>query len=232
MAYFICIETATQLCSVALSENDRVIDLRETSRKNSHAEVLSLFVDDVLKKNALQLSDLDAVAVSKGPGSYTGLRIGVSTAKGLCYAGDKPLIAIHTLSSMAAGMIARQKLPSDRYLFCPMIDARRMEVYAAFYDGKLNELRKTQADIVDVQSYADFLTTHTVLFFGDGASKCKAVIKNKHAEFIDHFSPSAAYMAPLVFQAYRNQQFEDVAYFEPYYLKDFVAGIPRVKGLR
>ena len=232
MAYFICIETATQLCSVALSENDRVIDLRETSRKNSHAEVVTLFVDDLLTKHVVQLSDLDAIAVSKGPGSYTGLRIGVSTAKGLCYAGDKPLIAINTLTSMAAGMIAQQTRVPENYLYCPMIDARRMEVYSAFYDVGLNVVRATQADIVDERSYAGILKDHRVLFFGDGAAKCKAIIGNDNAMFMEDFYPSAGNMASLVYQAFQSKQFEDVAYFEPYYLKDFVAGVPKVKGLR
>lgn len=232
MALFICIETATQLCSVALIENEQVLDIRESDQKNSHAEVVTLFIDELLKKNSLKLANIDGIAVSKGPGSYTGLRIGVSTAKGLCFASNLPLIAIDTLESMAAGMITQKKVDSDSYLFCPMIDARRMEVYGAIYNSRLDNLRATGADIIERNSYAAFLKTNKILFFGDGALKCKDVIDHQNAEFIDNFFPSAAYIAPLVYKAYRNKKFEDVAYFEPFYLKDFIAGMPHVKGLR
>lgn len=232
MAFFICIETATQVCSVALVENNRMVDIRESSQKNSHSEVVTIFIDELLKNNSLRLIDLDAIAVSKGPGSYTGLRIGVSTAKGLCFAGSKPLIAINTLDSMAAGMIENRKGIAADDLYCPMIDARRMEVYSAIYNSRLENVRATQADIIEADSYSDFMKTNKMLFFGDGAQKCKETINHENAEFFDGFSPSAKFMAPLANQAFQNKQFENVAYFEPYYLKDFIAGLPRVKGLR
>lgn len=232
MAYFLCIETATPVCSVALCENDKVIELFESTKKNSHAEVVAVFIDQILKKTDLKSSDLSAIAVSKGPGSYTGLRIGVSTAKGLCYAINKPLIAVNTLHSMAAGLIAKQEFTAAPNLYCPMIDARRMEVYSALYNYQVEEVRETKAEIIDEGSFSEYLKTSTLTFFGDGAEKCQETLNHPNAIFINDFQPSAAYMANIIYQKYLSGQVEDVAYFEPFYLKDFVAGLPKVKGLR
>lgn len=239
MAKILNIETSTRVCSVVLSIDGVVISIKESHEKNSHAENITLFSEIVVKSAGLLFNDLDAVAVSKGPGSYTGLRIGVSTAKGFCFALDKPLISIGTLKAMAAGMIVQrtalrknEKNPKD-FLYCPMIDARRMEVYAAFFDTELNELRKTEAVIVDENSFGELLSENKIIFAGDGAPKCKEVLSHQqNAFFKNDFNPSAAFMAKLSEQKFNQQNFEDVAYFEPFYLKDFVAGIPKVKGLR
>jgi len=231
LAHILHIETATQVCSVALSANGILLQLRESSEKNSHSATVTLFIDEVMKSAGLAYKALDAVAISKGPGSYTGLRIGVSTAKGICYAIDKPLIAISTLQSMAAG--AKPGEPSHPYLLCPMIDARRMEVYTALYDPDLVPARDTRAEIIDESSFAEELKQHQVWFFGDGAAKCKPVLGNHpNARFLDDFQLSAANMIKLAEDKYARSEFEDVVYFEPYYLKDFIPGISKVKGLK
>jgi len=235
MSLILCIETATPVCSVALIRNGKIFSHKESSKKNSHSEVVTLFIDEILKENNLNYTDLNAIAVSKGPGSYTGLRIGVSTAKGLCYALDIPLIAINTLQSMSNGMAniyPEKNNFTENVLFCPMIDARRMEVYSAIYDMNNNEIRETKAEIIDENSFADYLSQNKMIFFGDGAEKCKNIISSPNAVFYDNLLPSAEYMASLSEKKFQNQKFEDVAYFEPFYLKDFIAGIPKVKGLK
>lgn len=231
MAIILNIETSTKVCSVGLAVDGVITSFKETQVANSHAELVTLFADEVIKASGFSLADLDAVAVSKGPGSYTGLRIGISTAKGLCYALNKPLIAIDTLKAMAAGMIALIK--DDPFLVCPMIDARRMEVYAAIYNQQLQCIRQTEARIIDADSFRDELNDQQMYFGGDGAAKCEDVLgHHSKANFMASFHPSARYMAALSDKKFRANQFEDVAYFEPYYLKDFVAGIPKVKGLK
>ncbi len=208
-----------------------ITSLKETHVANSHAELITLHSEKVLQKSGITFTDLDAVAVSMGPGSYTGLRIGVSTAKGFCFALNKPLIAIETLKAMAAGMIAQ--IRDDNFLVCPMIDARRMEVYTAIYDQDLKNIRETEALIINSDSFNDLLQDHQIYFGGDGAAKCKEVLGlQKKSVFIPSFHPSAKAMASLSENKFVAKQFEDVAYFEPYYLKDFVAGIPKVKGLK
>lgn len=215
----LCLETSTRACSVALAQNGKLLALKESlDEKYSHAENLTVFIDDVCKQSKISLKEIDAVAISKGPGSFTGLRIGVSTAKGLCYALNKPLIAINSLESMAVGCI------SPQVLACPMIDAKRMEVYCAVYDDKLNEIKKTSAEIIDERSFADLLKGHKILFFGDGAEKCKTQIKSQNAVFIDGINPSAQFMIPIAGKYFIEKRFEDMAYFEPFYLKDFVSG--------
>ncbi|MCB0806627.1 MAG: tRNA (adenosine(37)-N6)-threonylcarbamoyltransferase complex dimerization subunit type 1 TsaB [Bacteroidales bacterium] len=232
MPVFLCIETASEICSVAIADQQGVISIKESVRKNSHAEVVTVFIDSLMKENHLSVKDLDAVVVSKGPGSYTGLRIGVSTAKGLCYAGDIPLIAINTLSSMASGMIAGlHDRNTTNHLFCPMIDARRMEVYDALFDGEGKMVRETKAEIIDENSFFEYLEKHLVVFFGNGSDKCRGTIAHPNAIFIDHINPSAAFLVKPALEAYMAKNYEDTAYFEPFYLKDFIAGIPRVKGL-
>jgi tRNA threonylcarbamoyladenosine biosynthesis protein TsaB len=232
LAKILHIETATQVCSVALSDDGKLLGIRESSEKNSHSATVTVFIDEVMKAAGMTYGELDAVAVSMGPGSYTGLRIGVSTAKGICFAVDKPLIGISTLQSMAAGM---QGFPTPGFptLFCPMIDARRMEVYNALYRPDLALFREVSADIIGEDSFSDELLKFRVIFAGDGAAKCKPVLgHHPNALFIDEFQVSATHMIRLAEEKFSRTEFEDVAYFEPYYLKDFIPGIPKIKGLR
>ena len=224
MPLILCIETATTVCSVALASGGKLIILKEQNEGYTHAEKITLFIQDVMKQAGKKLSELDAVAVSMGPGSYTGLRIGVSTAKGLCYALDKPMIAIPTLRSMAASQLQTLNF-KPQTLFCPMIDARRMEVYCAVYDEKLNEIRNTAAEIITENSFSDLLKDHQMIFFGDGALKCKEIFSHhSHAAFVDDVFPSAKNMIEMAEKKFTQKQFEDVALFEPFYLKDFVDG--------
>ncbi|MCD4664178.1 MAG: tRNA (adenosine(37)-N6)-threonylcarbamoyltransferase complex dimerization subunit type 1 TsaB [Bacteroidales bacterium] len=236
MSLILCIETATQVCSVVLVRDGKILSYKESSKKNSHSEVITIFIDGLLNESNNNFSDLDAVAVSKGPGSYTGLRIGVSTAKGLCYALNIPLIAINTLQSMAFGMAESLKNNTSGQtastLLCPMIDARRMEVYSAIYNINNKEVRETKAEIIDKYSFSNYFSQNKMIFFGDGASKCQDVITHPNAVFYENINPSAANMASLAKEKVLKRQFEDVAYFEPFYLKDFIAGVPKVKGLR
>ena len=218
--YILNIETSTKACSVALFKNEELVLFKESNTDNfSHSEKLLNFISEIIETSPINLSALDGVAISMGPGSYTGLRIGVSTAKGLCYGLDIPLISISTLKAMTFGVIPKQKAD----LYCPMIDARRMEVYSAIFDANNNQIRDIQADIIDSTSYKKELEK-TVAFFGDGSEKVKEIIQNKNAIFISNFYPSAKYMGFLSYQKYLESDFEDLAYFEPFYLKDFVAG--------
>ena len=218
--YILNIETSTKACSVALHKNGELIVCREDVTTNfSHSEKLLKFISKLFSDAKLSLSDLDAIAVSMGPGSYTGLRIGVSTAKGLCYGLDIPLISISTLKAMSFGMALEIKAD----LYCPMIDARRMEVYSAFFDINNTEVRKIQADIINENSYKKELEKK-VVFFGDGSEKIIEKIKDKNAIFVSDIHPSAKNMGLLSYQKFTKSLFEDLAYFEPFYLKDFVAG--------
>lgn len=237
----LCLETSTAVCSVALVENGVVVALRESLDGQNHAEKITVFIDEVMKEADVRYSDLDAVAVSKGPGSYTGLRIGVSTAKGLCYAMEKPLIAVDTLAAMTHGFGDDDNnnnndfdtnITSTSTLFCPMIDARRMEVYSAFFDENLNKISDTKAIIIDENSFSDLKQDHHLFLFGDGADKLASLFENEeNITVIEKFHCSAAYMAQLAEKALNEKDFVDTAYFEPFYLKDFVPGIPKVKGL-
>ncbi|MCD4680633.1 MAG: tRNA (adenosine(37)-N6)-threonylcarbamoyltransferase complex dimerization subunit type 1 TsaB [Bacteroidales bacterium] len=234
MALILNIETATSVCSVALSRDELILSSKESNEQNSHSSLITIFIEQILKESETKIENLDAVAISKGPGSYTGLRIGVSTAKGLCYALDKPLISIGTLQSMAFGLLKYPEIQElkQNILFCPMIDARRMEVYAAIYDTSNVEVREVRAEIIDKNSFNEYLQNSKVVFFGDGASKFKEVLSgHPNAIFIDNVLASSLNMAELAEQKYCNNQFEDLAYFEPFYLKDFIAGKPKVKGL-
>ena len=220
MALILLIESATKSCSVSLSSENKIIACKEeVNEQYSHAEKLTVFITELFKTQDFTIKDLDAVAVSKGPGSYTGLRISVSTAKGLCYALDIPLISVSTLKAMAFGMAQKEK--SD--LYCPMIDARRMEVYNAFYNSTNKEIRGIQADIIEACSYQKELDKK-VLFFGDGAEKCKQMIQHPNARFLDGIFPSSKDMLEIANEKFAEKDFEDVVYFEPFYLKDFVAG--------
>ena len=227
MVKILQIETATQVCSVALSVDGNTVAFKEETAQNIHAAKLTLFIDDVMRRAGLTYADLDAVAVSKGPGSYTGLRIGVSTAKGLCFALDKPLIAINTLRMMAKGH--QLIYPGFSGLICPMIDARRMEVFMAIYNDKLEEVEPTQAKVLDDQSFASHLQQNNIAFLGDGSPKFNSYVGNEKATFfVDNFN-SANFMSNLAYEAFMQNKFEDVAYFEPFYLKDFVFTTPKKK---
>lgn len=229
----LCLETATPVCSVALNDGCCTIALRETEGQNAHSEKITNFIREVMETANIGYNQLDAVAVSKGPGSYTGLRIGVSTAKGICYAADLPLMAVDTLEAMAYGMKAKLgSQMSDSDLLIPMIDARRMEVYAAIFDAHLNKIHDTEAMVIDENAFGELRQSHRLWLFGDGAPKLGKVFENQpNINIIDGFRPSAAYMLPLAEKALKAHDFVDVAYFEPFYLKDFIAGKPHVKGL-
>ncbi len=226
----ICLETATNLCSVALCDSTGVISLKESNEAKSHAALLTVFIEEILKDNGIRARDLDAVAVSKGPGSYTGLRIGVSVAKGIAYGASIPLIGVETTLSMFWGIngMKDENLGSDaNTLYCPMLDAKRMEVYYAIYNSSGNKIKEIAAEIIDGDTFAKIPESQKIIFFGDGALKCKQVINRKNATFAEDFMLSAAYMYKPVFQAFNKKQFEDVAYFEPLYLKDFLTSKPR-----
>jgi len=210
------------MCSVALSENGSILTWKEQGKEYTHAENLTLFIEEVLAKANRKLEELDGVAVSKGPGSYTGLRIGVSTAKGLCFALGKPLIAVSTLDAMARSFLESQI--KVKAFYCPMIDARRMEVYCAVYSDRGEMLEPVSAKIIDADSFSSYLGKGKTYFFGDGAMKCSEVIKHPNAVFVDDIVPSAKYMLSFAEQQFEKKAFEDVAYFEPFYLKEFHTG--------
>ncbi|MGK6350840.1 tRNA (adenosine(37)-N6)-threonylcarbamoyltransferase complex dimerization subunit type 1 TsaB [Parapedobacter sp. DT-150] len=222
------IETATQVCSVALSANGDPLAFRDIDEPNVHASRLTLLIADVLREASLTFADLAAVAVSKGPGSYTGLRIGVSTAKGLAYARDLPLIGIDTLAAMAAGFAAEHAAVDADTWLCPMIDARRMEVYSAVYDQQLRPVSATQATIIDHASFDDLPPERRIVLFGSGADKLAALFEDSHhVAVVPGFKNSARYLSRLAHQAFMRKDVVDVVYFEPYYLKDFVATLPK-----
>lgn len=228
MSTIINIETSTEVCSVALCKDSEVIFIKENNEGLNHAKLVTLFVEELLTKAELDIKEIDAISISKGPGSYTGLRIGVSTAKGLCYGAKIPLIGIDTLQAISVEAIKRAENIDKETWFCPMIDARRMEVFCAFYDINNKQQEDIKAVIVDQESFKEILDKRKVVFFGNGAEKCKETITHKNAIFIDNINNSAANMASLSYEAFKNNSFEDVAYFEPFYLKDFVA-IPSKK---
>jgi tRNA threonylcarbamoyladenosine biosynthesis protein TsaB len=216
------IETSTTNCSVSLSKEGETFVLKEDYNDDySHAERLHLYIDEALKQAKIPLSDLNAISISKGPGSYTGLRIGVSAAKGLCYALNKPLISIATLEALA------HQIKAQDGVIIPMLDARRMEVYSAVFDSEHKQIRDTEAQILDENSFADYLENGRVYFIGNGVEKTKALITHPNAVFVDNKLPSANDMSKLAYDKYKKNDTEDVAYFEPYYLKDFIALKPK-----
>lgn len=234
MALILCIETATSVCSVGLTEDNKVIECIETKEEKSHASQISIFIQDILQKHSISAQQLDAVAVSMGPGSYTGLRIGVSVAKGICFAGDIPLIAIDTLRALCYNIMQSVDLNScnideENILFCPMLDARRMEVYTCVFNSKYKKLRNVSAEIIDESSFSDILKDYPVLFFGSGSLKCKDIITHHNAIFIDNIDSSACKMTFFANEAYKKKEFVDVAYFEPFYLKEFQTTTPKNK---
>lgn len=224
MAIILSIETATTNCSVSLSEGGETFALKEDYNNGySHAERLHVFIAEILLENTIDKSEIQAIAISEGPGSYTGLRIGVSAAKGLCFALNIPLISVSTLEALA------HQVQIEGGFIIPMLDARRMEVYAEVFDAKYQSVRPIEAEILDESSYAEFLDKNLVYFIGNGVEKTKTLIQHQHANFVENRLPSAKEMGALAFNKYKISDTEDVAYFEPYYLKDFVALKPKSK---
>ncbi len=214
---------------MALCNGAGVISLKESNESKSHASMLTLFIEELLNENGLRAGDLDAIAVSKGPGSYTGLRIGVSVAKGIAYAASIPLIGIATTESMFRGITGNPDFNQEENtntLFCPMLDARRMEIYYAIYNAAGNTVKKISAEIINENSFSNIPESEKIILFGDGAEKCREVIKRTNTYFADDFRISAGHMHIPVIQAFNNRQYEDVAYFEPFYLKDFITSVP------
>ena len=250
MDRIILIETSTALCSVALAENGEIKTYKESSAPKAHASLTAVFIQEMLDENGLTLADCDAVCVSKGPGSYTGLRVGVSTAKGLCFGSGKPLIAVGTLDTLVAQTaealaaqtaesLSETEQPSFKFII-PMIDARRMEVYAAVFSRAISgegadenptdyrQITETAPAIIDETSFAEYLEQGPCLFIGDGAGKCADVIKHPNAHFCQCQPKASAMLSPAM-EALNEKRFEDVAYFEPFYLKEFVATVSKKK---
>lgn len=227
------IDTSTTVCSVALSAGGECLSMRKDESGNSHSRVIGVFTQQLLQEADSNGWKVAAVALSQGPGSYTGLRIGTSFAKGLCYGMDIPLIAIPTLKIMAWAVAQKLKMEDVHTdaLLCPMIDARRMEVYSAVYNMELNEVEAVSAKIIDQESFSDLLANRKIYFFGNGSNKCKDAITSHNATFIDGVNPLATDMAVMAHEAYNKKEFADVAYFEPFYLKDFIATKPKRLGV-
>jgi len=227
MSVILSIETATTVCSIALHREGKLLAEQTLYMEQSHSGLLAPSIKSLISYCSLTMSDLDAVAISKGPGSYTGLRIGVSTAKGICDAINRPLIAINTLEAMAYGVSKYVK--AENNLLCPMIDARRMEVYYLLINANQKIIKPTEPLIVDANSFSKELKGFNITFFGNGSDKCKPVIQNPNANFIDNIKPSAASVGYLATRSYEKKEFEDVAYFDPFYLKDFRVTKPKSK---
>jgi tRNA threonylcarbamoyladenosine biosynthesis protein TsaB len=218
MAILLSIETSTSVCSVALHENGKLVATLELHRENSHASKLAALVDDVFKVAGVRMNEISAVGVSAGPGSYTGLRIGTSLAKGLCYALDIPLISVPTLHVMAAAVSGR--VTKDA-LLCPMIDARRMEVYCQFFSRDLKEQSTLQAVVVDEGAFENYLKSGVVIFFGSGVEKCEPLLRHEHAKFLRDVHPLATYVGALAYDKFARGEVENLAEYVPLYLKEF-----------
>jgi len=218
MAAILSLETSSKVCSVAVHTADGLRATTELHVSQSHASKLAEMISNIIMMSDIHWSDLSAIAVSSGPGSYTGLRIGVSTAKGLCYSLNKPLIAVNTLELMAFQM---SKNSSADHLLCPMIDARRMEVYCRVTDNEFNEVIPVESKIIDAESFSDLLNTKSIIFFGDGALKCKGIISHTNASFVDDVYPVASQLGYLAFEKFIRNEFKDLVTFEPLYLKEF-----------
>lgn len=218
MAIILSLETSTTVCSVALHEGEKLLAMAEVHQEHSHASKLASLIDEVAKAAGVELKGINAVAISSGPGSYTGLRIGTSTAKGLCYALSIPLIAIGTLEILAAQVNVSNVM---KYWLCPMIDARRMEVYSRLSDDGNRTVRDVEAKIIDEKSFEEYLIDNRIIFFGNGAEKCRSVMNHPNAFFISGITPSASQLGRMAFLKFRNNEVEDLVHFEPYYLKEF-----------
>jgi len=218
MAIILSIETSTSVCSVALHREGKLLTVLEVHQEYSHASKLGILVNEVTKLTDVGIDKIDAVALSSGPGSYTGLRIGTSLAKGLCYALDVPLIAVPTLQLMATAI--SRVYPKD-VLFCPMIDARRLEVYCQIYDRDLAEIEPVQAKVIDSSSFENYLDTRPVVFFGSGAAKCKSLIDHQNAIYLEDVNPGASQLGDCAYSKFQQGKFEDIVQFVPLYLKEF-----------
>ncbi len=235
MARILSLETSTTVCSVAVHENEKLLAVAEVHLQHSHASKLAVLIDQVTKMAGLELRDINAVAVSSGPGSYTGLRIGTSTAKGICFALSIPLIAVGTLEVLAA---QANRVNISRAWLCPMIDARRMEVYCCLSDADDNIIQPVEARVIDEGSFEEHLNSNPIIFFGNGADKCKSVITQKNAFFLSGITPSAAQLGNMAMRKYRQDEVEDIVRFEPFYLKEFrikkpttlIEGVPNKMG--
>ena len=233
MERIVLIETSTALCSTALAENGEIVSYRESSAPKAHASLTAVFIKEMLDERGLSPKDCDAFCVSMGPGSYTGLRVGVSTAKGLCFGSGRPLLAVGTLDTLVAQASAECRnaihdLSGNPRFIIPMIDARRMEVYSAVFSPDGTQLTETAPAIIDEDSFAPQLDEGTCLFIGDGAGKCSDVIRHPNARFIQCHPKASSMLVPAM-KAYKEERFEDVAYFEPFYLKEFVATVSKKK---
>jgi tRNA threonylcarbamoyladenosine biosynthesis protein TsaB len=227
MSYILSLETSTTVCSVALHDTGKLLMSREILIPQSHASQLAPITDEIRKASGIDFRKLSAVAVASGPGSYTGLRIGVSTAKALCYALNIPLIAVETLDIMANQVHdLRNQSTRNPEFFCPMIDARRMEVYCKVFDSSLNVIRPVEAKIIDENSFNDVMLKNKLVFFGDGSSKCKAILTSQNAVFVENIFPTAATLGELAYKKFIAGNVEDVVHFEPFYLKDFLIKKP------
>lgn len=235
MVNILNLESSTEVCSVALWSEGKLAAIMEDTEGMNHARLMASYIQEVMRKGNTDFKSLSAVAVSEGPGSYTGLRIGVSLAKGLCYAHQIPLIAVSPLQAMTDHIIASRKQlklsDSENLIFCPMIDARRMEVYMAMYDHQNQEIESVGARIIEEDIFNELLENHTLVFFGNGSEKISTVVRHPKAVFIHGIKTSAQFMCKLSVKAYKNKQFADLAYFEPFYLKDFIAGISKKNRL-
>ena len=228
MSRIILIETSTALCSTAIVEDGRIVSYKESETPRAQASLTAPFVDEMLKERSIKVKDCDAVCVSMGPGSYTGLRVGVSTAKGLCFGAQIPLLAVGTLDTLVWQAKDEGLLPEGCTAVVPMVDARRMEVYAAVFTPDGKQLTQTEPQIIDAGSFADALAAGPVLFIGDGAEKCRPILNHPNASFIQCCPKASAMLHPAV-KAYENKEFRDTAYFEPFYLKQFVATVSNKK---
>lgn len=228
MERILLIETSTALCSVALVENGKLSSYKESSQNKAHASLTAVFIQEILEENHIEAKDLDAICVSMGPGSYTGLRVGVSTAKGLCFGTGKPLLAVGTLDTLVWQAISENLVPEGCKYIVPMIDARRMEVYTAVFSTDGQQLSETCPLVITEEAFARELAEGNVLFIGDGAEKCKAVLDNPHSHFVQCQPKASAMLVPATIE-YKEKRFKDVAYFEPFYLKEFVATTSKKK---
>jgi tRNA threonylcarbamoyladenosine biosynthesis protein TsaB len=221
MALILSLETSGRICSVALHENSKLLSNAEIHQEQSHASQLAVLIEKVIKDASVSVKEVNAVAVSSGPGSYTGLRIGTSTAKGICYALNIPLIAVDTLYLLA--FQAHQKLQEFKALLCPMIDAKRMEVFCQIIDSQLNAISSVESKVIEETSFIELLESNKMFFFGDGAVKCKTIIQHRNAEFLEGILAQASSLGLIAHKKLEAKQFEDVGAFKPFYLKEFVA---------
>jgi tRNA threonylcarbamoyladenosine biosynthesis protein TsaB len=228
MALILSLETSTTVCSVALHDNGKLIASAEMHKEQSHASKLAVLIDQLVKLADISISAIQAIAVSEGPGSYTGLRIGVSTAKGLCFALGIPLISVGTLSLLAKQMQLKSILDNNTWL-CPMIDARRMEVYCQLFNREMDTMQTIEAKVIDEESFKELLTNHRIIFFGDGAAKCKSAITHPNAFFVDAIVPSAKELGILASEKFLKNELENLVSFEPFYLKEFLIKKPADK---